>query len=133
MFVISTKLDYGVALMVELARNSSASSFLALSDIANKQHISEKYLSQIIAPLKQANLVISKEGKTGGYKLARAAKQISLQNIIEALDGPVQLVRCASDDKTCPAEHKCAVQPTWLALQHDINKLLANKTLHDIL
>lgn len=132
MFVISTKIDYGVLMMVELAKTLPGT-FLALSDIAKKRNISEKYLSQLIQPLKQAGFVASKEGSSGGYRLAKSARQISLQAIIEALDGPIQLVRCLEDKDKCPANHHCVTQSVWRELQQDITKLLAHKTLHDIL
>lgn len=133
MFEVSTKVDYGLLIMLDLARVYTNQEYLALSEIANRHEISEKYLSQLIMPLKQAQLVISKEGKNGGYKLSKASQDITLLHIIEALDGPVQIVRCMDAVKDCPADHQCKVQPVWKQLNKDIIHLLQNKTLQDFL
>ncbi|MFA5995725.1 MAG: Rrf2 family transcriptional regulator [Patescibacteria group bacterium] len=131
MFVVSTKVDYGLLLLLELAKKSD-SGYVSLHSIADKVHLSEKYLSQLILLLKQAGLVKSKEGKGGGYYLARKPKAISLLEVVTALEGPMRLVRCL-EPKGCPANHNCLVNPVWAELQQTVQKYFKHKTLQDLL
>ena len=94
MFNLSTKSDYGFIVMLELAQKYQRG-LLSLSDIARRRKLSSGYLVQIIQPLVKAKLIVSKEGKSGGYQLARNPKQISILEIIEALEGrtPPNLIK----------------------------------------
>lgn len=129
MFEVSTKVDYALLILLELAKLDD---YRSLNDIAEQHHISPKYLSQLIMPLKQAELVASREGKGGGYKLALPMGDITLRAIVEAVDGPLQLVRCMAEDKSCPASHACQTKPVWHKLKKDIYQLLDHTTLHDL-
>lgn len=131
MFDVSTKLDYGLLVMVALAEHWP-NQYSSLQTIAEHNHISGKYLSQVIIPLHRAGLVKSKEGKNGGYALTQAPASISVRNIVEAIDGPLQLVRCMKDDH-CPAERQCGTKSVWKKLKYDIYQLLEAKTLADII
>ena len=131
MFTVSTKVDYGLLIMIELAKHSHRP-FISLQDIADQRHISSKYLSQLIIPLKQAGLVISKEGKTGGYQIAKPPSTITLRAIVEALDGPPHVVRCMDTKEQCPADHHCLTKPIWRQLSHTMYTLLEHQTLADV-
>ena len=74
----------------------------------------------------------SREGKRGGYKLAQSLDVITLRALVEAMDGPLQLVRCMTDTKLCPAEQACSTKPVWQKLKLDIYQLLDRTTLHDL-
>ncbi len=130
MFDVSTKVDYGLIIMVDLAKQFGKS-YLSLQDIAEKNNVSAKYLSQLIIPLKQAKLVQSKEGKGGGYILTKQPDRITLKEIIEAIEGPLQIVKCMHSE--CPAQNKCKTKPVWYKLKHEIYELLNKKTLADII
>lgn len=136
MFTISTKLDYGLLIMADLARKrtqSETDSYCSLQEIADAHSISSRYLSQLVIPLKQAGLVESKEGKCGGYRIAKNADQIHLRSVVEAIEGPLTIVRCMDSSTGCPAESSCRTKPVWNRLKKDIYQLLERKTLQDIL
>lgn len=138
MFKISTKGDYGLLLMSMLAEKSGSSetsgTYVSLKEIAHEKHLSLPYLSQIILPLKNAGLVDSKEGRVGGYRLAKRPAEISLMQILEALEGPMSPVRCCSDtDAKCGSEAKCNVKFAWKDAQLMLSEFFKKKTLADIL
>lgn len=136
MFKISTKGDYGLLLLSALAEKMSADGgFVSLKEIAKSQNLSLPYLSQIIIPLKKAGLVISKEGKEGGYILAKKPNKITLMEILEVLEGPVSPVRCCSAGKTgrCGKESRCNVKAVWLKAKFMLIDFLKSKTLSDII
>lgn len=131
MFEVSTKVDYSLLILAELA-HAWPTGYVSLAEIAEKKHVSSKYLSQVVIPLNKAGLVVSKEGKFGGYALAKPPQTISVRAVVEAVDGPLQLVRCMNASTRCPAEHQCTTQPIWQKLKNDIYQLLAEKSLADI-
>ena len=130
MFQLNAKTDYGLLIMLELA---AADSITPLSPLAKRLKVSSPYLSQIANSLFKAGLIKSKEGATGGYYLARPAKEISVWSILEALTGEVK-VRCTdSGHKTCPNYRACGLKSAWPLLLEDIKASLANRTLADLL
>lgn len=131
MFKISTKADYALIIMLELAKHPKLS-YLALSSIAKKMKISASYLTQIAQPLVKANLVISKEGQSGGLRLARSARQISILDILEAIDGGAKLKCFQSGAKACPSIKLCGVKSAWLIIIDDIKISLKKRRLSDL-
>lgn len=109
---ISTRARYGLRMMVELAVNYGKGPIF-LKDIARSQEISEKYLSQIIIPLKAAGLVNSFRGAHGGYVLQRDPAAISLREIVEALEGDFAMVDCISNPNICDRVSRCVTQGVW--------------------
>jgi len=133
MFKISTKGDYGLLLLSALAKKAGNNVYVSLGEIAKEQNLSLAYLSQIIAPLKRAGLVVSREGKTGGYKLAKPAGEITMMKVLETLEGPVIPVKCCNiKGAKCGIESQCAVKSTWLSAQKILNDFLKGKTLADL-
>lgn len=137
MFKISTKGDYGLLLMTALAQYyRSGRSFVSLKEVAEAKHLSLPYLSQIIVPLKQAGLVASKEGREGGYALAKAPNEISMMQVLEILEGPIAPVRCCNEQRggcACGSAKYCNVKATWKQAQTMLAEFFKNKTLEDTL
>jgi Rrf2 family protein len=103
-----------------------------LKDVAQAEGISEKYLSQIIIPLKAAGLVKSFRGPHGGYVLARAAKTITMKDIVEVLEGTTELV---GYERNAPAPARVSVTVTrklWRGLSEKISHSLAVISLADL-
>ena len=90
---LSTKGRYGTRLMIDLAENLTKGPVL-LKDIAERQNISEKYLSRLAAVLKGSGLLLSFRGARGGYKLSRSPELITLKDILISIEGPMTLVGC---------------------------------------
>ena len=128
---ISTRARYGSRLMLELALYYGQKAVL-LKDIAKNEEISEKYLSQIIIPLKAAGLVNSYRGAHGGYVLAKAPDQISLKDIVEILEGGLDLLSCVGNGAVCNRTSICATRDIWSLLGEKISQTLNSITLKDL-
>ncbi|MBP7088138.1 MAG: Rrf2 family transcriptional regulator [Candidatus Omnitrophica bacterium] len=128
---ISSRTRYGMRLMLALALNYGKGPSL-LGDIANKEGISEKYLSQIIIPLKAQGLVNSFRGAKGGYVLSRSPSEMTLREIVEALEGELKLV---DFEKESSIHYRLSIAVTssiWQKINGDIFSTLENTTLKDL-
>ena len=103
-----------------------------LKDIAKKEDISEKYLSQIIVPLKAAGLVNSFRGARGGYILAKAPAEITLKDIFEILEGNLAIVGCLNNPSECSRVPICVTRDLWCELGEVIAEKLSSITLKDL-
>ncbi len=125
---ISTKGRYGVRFLMDLAVNGRNSN-VTLKTIAARQAISEKYLWQIVMPLKAAGLISSVAGPKGGYRLARDPATITLREIIAALEGDGGLVACLSSSSTCSRSNSCAAREVWEEVEARIANALESFSL----
>lgn len=119
---ISTKGRYGLMLLVDLAQQEGSAP-ISLKSIAERQHLSEHYLEQLIAPLRNAGFVRSIRGAYGGYVLARSAQDIVVKDIIYTLEGPITIV----DD-----EFEDGLGVLWDRLRNAISDVLTDITLKDL-
>lgn len=103
-----------------------------LRDIAKREEISEKYLGQLIIPLRSAGLIASKRGAEGGYQLARPPQTITVLEIVEALEGKLLLVDCLRNETLCKRAAACAAREVWNKLQNAIAETFRNITLADV-
>jgi len=101
---------------------------LSLDSICAAQGLPKPYLTKIFASLTRAGLITPVRGKHGGYLLAKAPGQISLLEVIEAVQGPVNLNFCTHDPPRCDRE-QCPMRPVWKDLQAHLRKRLAAVTL----
>jgi len=125
---MSTKGRYGVRLMLDLALHNGEGPVL-LKDIARRQGISEKYLWNLINPLKTVGLVQSIRGAHGGYKLAKKPSEISLKDIMRVLEGPLCLVDCVENPLTCERSPTCITRDVWCEASESFLKTLEAMTL----
>ncbi|HEX2954212.1 MAG TPA: Rrf2 family transcriptional regulator [Bacillota bacterium] len=131
---ISTRGRYGLRSMVDLTLHGSEGP-LALRTIADRQGISESYLEQVFNSLRKAGLVKSLRGAQGGYELGRPAKEISVGDILRALEGPIVPVHCVgelTDGQVCPRENFCITRPFWEELKDIVNDFLDKKSLQNL-
>ncbi|MFN4215829.1 MAG: RrF2 family transcriptional regulator [Brevinematales bacterium] len=127
---LSTKSRYGLRLLFRLA--TSEKEIVPLSEIAEKEAISEKYLEHIINRLKVAGIVQAQRGIKGGYILAKNPSEISLLEVVETLEGPLALVDCVRK-RTCPRMALCPTQWVWDRLSTVIQQELSRITLEDMI
>lgn len=109
---ISTKGRYGLRMMIDIAMNQNEGP-VSVRDIARRQSLSDKYLEQIITQANKAGLLKSIRGAGGGYQLSRLAKDISVGEILRAMEGslsPVECVRELGEDST-PCRNAGSAQP----------------------
>lgn len=128
---ISTKGRYGVRFLMDLAINGNGGN-VALKEVAKRQAISQKYLWQIVTPLKKEGLIRASPGPHGGYTLTREPATVTLRDILTALEGDLFLVDCMDEPASCTRSDSCASREVWTELQEKINRLLESTTLKDM-
>ena len=130
---LSTKGRYGLRAMIDLARYSEEEP-VSISSIAARQDISERYLEQLVGLLKKAGLVRSIRGATGGYILARSAADISVGDILRALEGSLEPVKCAAfySDEGCTAADGCVTKYVWQRINESINATVNHMMLDEL-
>ncbi len=129
---ISTKGRYALRLMLDLAM-SEGDGFVSLKDIAERQNISAKYMEQIIALLKNAQLVGSVRGPRGGYRLSKSARDYTVGEILRLTEGSLAPVACIGNDPVdCERCDGCATVDLWRKLDAAISQVVDNMTLADL-
>jgi Rrf2 family cysteine metabolism transcriptional repressor len=121
---ISTKGRYGLTIMIELARKHGEGP-TSLKSIAQAHDLSEHYLEQLIAPLRNARLVKSIRGAYGGYILGDEPSNITSGDIIRVLEGPISPVEVLEDEE--PAKRQL-----WVKIRDAVADVLDNTTLEDL-
>jgi len=103
-----------------------------VKEIASRQDLSEKYLEQILSELRKAGLVVSTQGKNGGFQLARTPDKINLLDIVNVLEGGLTPVLCADDESFCDRSDQCIMREVWQSIGKSSVKLLKKWTLKDL-
>lgn len=124
---LSTRGRYAVTAMMDLALHNQVGP-VTLADISTCQDISLSYLEQLFAKLRQANLVKGVRGPGGGYRLARPATEITVADIITAVDEQVDATRCQGREN-CHGGKRCLTHELWTDLSEQIFQFLDNITL----
>ncbi|HEY2537494.1 MAG TPA: Rrf2 family transcriptional regulator [Solirubrobacteraceae bacterium] len=147
--MFSTKAEYGVRVMVELARRAGTASAsgdgtigdpISLAEIAEHDGMPLAYLEHLVARLRKAGLVDSRRGSRGGYLLARSPTEITMAEVVEALEGSIAPIECisqASDGSiVCSREsdpgHVCPTKLLWTRVRGAIVRTLQDTTLADL-
>lgn len=130
---LSTKGRYGLRAMVDLVVNSKETN-ISLKSISKRQGISMNYLEQIISVLKKSGYVKSVRGAKGGYSLAKSPKDISVGDILRALEGNLNPVDCAlvNEEKQCDEADCCITKIVWKKISDSINDVVNNISLQDL-
>ncbi len=116
---ITRQADYAVRAVLYLARlgeNERA----ATSQVAKVQRIPPSFLAKIISQLSIAGLLHTSRGARGGVTLAREPKDITLLEVIEAIDGPIMLNECVGEESTCMFDEDCPLRPVWCEAQSEL-------------
>jgi Rrf2 family protein len=127
---VSAKADYAIRAMVELAAGGDGP--LKGDRIAQAQSIPIKFLENIMSDLRNAGLVRSQRGAEGGYWLARPAAEVSLADVIRAVDGPLASVRGARSEELCYAGSAEPLREVWIAVRASLRGVLEAVTLADV-
>jgi Rrf2 family protein len=130
---VSAKADYAVRAMVELAANGSSESQPAKGEaVAGAQSIPLRFLENIMGELRINGLVQSRRGAEGGYWLARPAAELTIAEIVRAVEGPLATVRGEAADEIEYPGDAAALREVWLALRANIREVLETVTLADV-
>lgn len=127
------KSRYAVRALTELARRqeTDTSRPVRLSDIATVGDMPLQFLEQVFAALRRADIVRSRRGAAGGYTLARAADEITVLDVVLALDGPLSPVECTQG--LCDRVTTCGASSVWIDAQRALEGVLGNTTIGDLL
>jgi Rrf2 family protein len=128
---ISTKGHYGLRFILDLAAQGSTE-FISTSDIAKRQDISEKYLWQVVAPLKARGFLQIARGVMGGYRLARPASGITVRELVEALEGKIAFAEPTRSDSQTKDPTRRVARELWNSLASDLVASMNAVTLQDL-
>lgn len=129
---ISRKADYAVRALAYLAGRSD-DSLVLISEIAGAMAVPQAFLSKIMRELVDADVVVSQPGRNGGYRLSRSANLITFRQIMEAVDGPIHMVRCQDDDSDdCTVSGNCTQVPIWDRIQLRMLDIFDEYTLDQV-
>lgn len=132
MMRISTKGRYALRIMLDLARHAAGEP-VSLRDVAERQHITPKYMESIMSLLLKEGMVVSARGKSGGYRLARAAEEFTVYEILCAAEGDLSPVAClAPEAEVCALAEHCATLPVWRELEKVIRGYLTGVRLSEL-
>jgi Rrf2 family transcriptional regulator, cysteine metabolism repressor len=131
--IFSTKSEYGLRALVNLAKNQNKEPY-SLAKIAKEEKISLAYLERLFASLKKARIVQSAKGVKGGYKLVKPVAKISVKDIFTALEGSLAPYICAGLGGLCGKRGcDCQTKVVWQKLDQGISKTLSNIKLSDLI
>jgi Rrf2 family protein len=142
--MFSTKAEYGVRVMVELARRAGEDSAggdpISLAEIAEHDGLPLAYLEHLVARLRKAGLVDSRRGSRGGYMLARSPVEITMAEVVEALEGSIAPIECISEasdgtivcSRESDPQHVCPTKLLWTKVRYAIVRTLQETTLADL-
>lgn len=137
--MFSTKAEYGIRVMVELARRAGGEP-IPLAEIAEHGGLPLAYLEHLVARLRKAGLVDSRRGSRGGYMLARPAAEISMADVVLALEGSIAPIECISEAadgsivcaRESSPEHACPTKLLWTRVRFSIVSTLRETSLADL-
>ena len=127
----TTKTEYGLVCMAYIAKHGQANR-ITIKEIAEKENYPVPYLEKILQALRQAGLVLSHAGNQGGYALARKPSEITLRQIIDALEGATFEVFCAPEtreDIVCTHFCLCGIKPVWRKTKQILDEFYDSITL----
>lgn len=124
---MSSKARYGLYVAVELAKNYDKDEYLNVASLSQATGVSEKYLEQIIALMKKANIVLATRGATGGYKLSGNPDSITVGQVLRAVEDNLEIVDCLHNE--CAQRGTCVAHNLWGKLYENINSYLDTITL----
>jgi Rrf2 family protein len=124
--------EYAMRAMFHIAASHNGNA-VNIPDISAEWDIPETFLRKLIPKLVKAGLVLSQKGNGGGLRLAQHASEISALNIVEAIEGKIQINECMVNDSYCRHKPICAMSDLWAEAEYQLRDLLANKSLDDLL
>lgn len=132
MFRITKLADYGVLLMAQFARD--AGKLHNAAELAELAHLPQPTVSKILQILLREGMLESVRGVNGGYRLSRSPQEVSVRDIIVAMEGPIALTECNLEgDSHCEQEASCSIRGNWQRINHAIRDALGHISLADML
>jgi Rrf2 family protein len=131
---ISTRTEYGIRVLVTLARLGEDDACLSLTAIAKRERLPHAYLEQLVGDLRRAGLVTATRGQAGGYRLARPAAEIAMTDAVRALEGPLLEMPCAGVDdlEHCDRPQPCSVHEIFQRVYESLSATLGATNLAEV-
>ena len=126
---VTRQADYAIRCVLYLSREDERSA--SVGEISRAMHVPKSFLAKIVQRLVKSELVRSTRGINGGFQLAKMPKDISLFDVIEAIQGPSAINMCSIDKKKCMRSGTCAIHPVWAKLRRDIEERLKKERFSD--
>lgn len=123
--------DYATVVLAVLAARPG--DVLSAAELAETAGLEPTTVSKLLKPLAQAGLVTSQRGVHGGYRLSRDAADVSLIEIVEAMEGPLAMTECSQHDSRCGIAHQCGVRANWRLINDVVADALRGVTLAQML
>ena len=131
---LSTRSRYGTRMMLDLAQHYDQGP-VQMGEISKREDISVKYLEQLIIPLKKANFIKSVRGPKGGHMLAKPPEEITVGEIVEILEGGINLSSCIENPEVCNRTTRCLTRGVWeeatKAMYDKLNSVTLSKMIND--
>jgi Rrf2 family protein len=128
---VSTKSDYGIRALIELALHYGGGTIQS-AEIAARQRIPEPYLDQILTSLRRAGFIRSVRGPQGGHELVRDPLSLRLREVVEALEGSLNPIDCLEDTSACTRGGGCAQRGVWEEIRQATIAILDRTTIADL-
>lgn len=128
---LSTKGRYGLKAVVDLA-TAYGGGTMTLSELAKSQGVSEAYLERLLRLLKHSGIVETVRGASGGYALAVPPGALSVERVLQALEGSTAIVDCVGTEISCKNACTCSARPLFLTLQQRIDSVLTDTSIQDL-
>jgi len=129
---VSTKGDYGIRALIELAHHFGEPRPIQSGEIAARQKIPESYLEQLLTTLRRAGFIRSVRGPQGGHALVRDPRGLRVSEVIMALEGSILPIDCLDDTSTCSKAGGCAQRDMWQSVREAILNVLDNTTISEL-
>ena len=131
MDILRRNTDYALRAMLNLTRHWQHDA-VSTRDISNEEDISYQLACKLMQMLRNAELVVSSMGAKGGFSLSREPSEITIRQIIEAIQGAIYLNKCMSDDYDCQRQGSCIVRQSLVVLQDYVDDYFSKTTLADL-
>ncbi|MDF1614396.1 RrF2 family transcriptional regulator [Desulfurivibrio dismutans] len=128
---ITRATDYAIRCVYCLARHPGE--LWMIDDIAREMEIPKSFLAKILQKLARAKLVESQRGVRGGFRLARPPREISLHDVMVAIEGPVAMNVCTMEGGRCDRSGQCRVHPVWVTVRQEVEEILKARNFADFL
>lgn len=128
---VSAKSDYALRALIEIARDADAGPVSA-EEIGKRQEIPHGFLQAILADLRRADIVLSQRGQSGGWRLAQAAVDVSVADVIRAVDGPLVSVYGVRPESVSYNDSATVLQPVWIAARSSLRQVFESVTIADL-
>ena len=127
---LNRRTDYAIRACIQLA--TTGDSFLSGRLIAAETDVPPQFLARILVELVGAGIVEAQLGRSGGYRLRRSPADLTLRELVEAVEGPSSTVRCVLRQRACQPGEPCSIHPVWAAARRGMLDVLSATTLADL-